>query len=123
MFPPVFAIAVADSSVTALLGANPTRFFLFGEAVQNTQKPYAVWQVVSGEPYNTLSCPPDVDRVTVQIDAYGNTVSSVRSVAAALRGAFEASGGCYVVSLNGEQKESDTNLFRSSFDLEFHVKR
>lgn len=123
MFPPVFQVATSDSDVLALLGSKPTRLFLFGEATQNTVKPYAVWQLVSGSPYNYLNDLPDVDRMTTQIDVYATSVSSARNVAMALRDAFEASRECYVVSWRGETKDVPTNLFRVSFDLEWHVAR
>lgn len=122
MAAPVFKIINGDADCKALLG-NPVRLYLFGEANQSTPKPYAVWQSVSGSPYNTLSCPPSMDRVTVQIDIYGNTVSSVRDASEAMRSAFETSGQCYVTMLGSERKDSETNLFRYTFDLEFHLDR
>ncbi|WP_455423982.1 tail completion protein gp17 [Azorhizophilus paspali] len=49
MYPPIFARISADAGVTALLGAPPAvRFFLFGQAPQNVQKPYAVWRLAGG---------------------------------------------------------------------------
>lgn len=119
MFPPLFQIAASDSDVVALLGASPTRLFLFGEAPQNVTKPYAVWQIVSGSPENYLNDLPDADRITTQIDCYGTTASSARAVAQSLRDAFEATRRCYIVQWNGESKESDTNLFRVGFDVEW----
>ncbi len=123
MFPPVFAVATSSSEVLSLLGYNPTRLYLFGEATQQTAKPYAVWQLVSGSPENYLACPPDLDRMTTQIDVYATTVSSARNVARALRDAFEGERNCYVVGLRGESKEATTGYFRISFDLEWHVYR
>lgn len=123
MFPPVFAVATSSSEVLSLLGYNPTRLYLFGEATQQTAKPYAVWQLVSGSPENYLACPPDLDRMTTQIDVYATTVSSARNVARALRDAFEGERNCYVVGWRGESKETATNLFRVSFDVEWHVYR
>ena len=65
MYPPVFATAVASPAVTALLGTNPTRLYLFGEAPQNVIKPYAVWQTVAGSPENYLGTLPDIDHWSV----------------------------------------------------------
>lgn len=121
MFPPVFATAVANAAVTSKLGTSPTRLFLFGEAPQVVTKPYAVWQTVSGGPYNYLKTLPDVDRYTVQIDVYGDTVSSVRDAAEALRDAFEPVA--YVVSWRGESRDTQTQNYRYSFDIEWHVAR
>lgn len=123
MFPPVFEVAASSSQVLTLLGSSPMRLFLFGEATQQTAKPYAVWQTVTGSPLNYLNDLPDTDRLTTQIDVYGTTVSSVRAVARALRDAFEAERNCYVIAWRSESKEAATNLFRASFDCEWHVAR
>lgn len=121
MFAPVLAIATASSQVTGLLGSNPTRLYLFGEAPQNVARPYAVWQSVSGWPENYLGRLPDADNYTIQIDVYADTVSSARAVAEALRDAFEPVA--HVVSWRGESKDRDTNHFRYSFDLAWIVPR
>lgn len=121
MNPPIFALAAASSAVTGLLGTDPVRFYLFGEAKQNTPKPYAVWQTVYGRPENFLSGTPDMDIWGVQVDAYGSSASEARNVARALRDAFETSA--YVVGWNGEFREPDTRLYRYSFTVEFMTGR
>jgi hypothetical protein len=117
MYPPIFQIAANDSGVTTLLGSSPTRFWPFGMAPQNEARPYAVHQLVYGTPENTLACPPSVDNIGIQIDAYAKTVTDSRAVAEALRRAFEEDA--YVVALNGEFWEQATGLWRSSFTVEF----
>lgn len=121
MFPPVFSLATASSVVLNLLGYQPTRLYLFGEAPQTVTKPYAVWQTVSGTPENYLGGLPDIDRYTVQVDVYATTASSARAVAEALRDAFEPSA--HVVSWRGESRDLTTNNYRYSFDVEFHNPR
>jgi hypothetical protein len=121
MYPPIFARAVASSAVTTLLGATPTRFYLFGEAPQTVAKPYAVWQQVSGSPYNQLADVPQVDRFTTQVDVYADTASAARAAAEALRDAFEPTA--YVVSWRGESRDTTTQNFRIGFDVEWHVPR
>jgi hypothetical protein len=122
MYPPVQATAAASGAVTALLGTAPNlRLYIFGEANQNTPRPYAVWQTVSGSPYNYLADIPDTDRYTVQIDVYATTVAAARAVAQALRAAFEPVA--YVVSWRGESKDQTTGVFRVSFDTEWHEYR
>lgn len=116
MFPPVFATAAADPAVQSALGSNPTRLYPFGEAPQGVAKPYAVWQTVSGNPENYLAGRPDSDTFRAQIDVYADTATAARNAAKALVRALELSG--YVVSFNGESRESDTNLYRFSFDWE-----
>lgn len=121
MFPPVFATAAASSAVTTLLGTNPVRLYLFGEAPQGVTKPYAVWQTVSGFPENYLGQVPNADHWTVQIDVYAITASSARSVAQALRDAFEPVA--YVTDWRGETRSAETNLYRYGFDVAWIKKR
>jgi hypothetical protein len=118
---PIFQLVTASPEAVALLGANPTRFYPFGEADQRTLKPYAVWQQVSGEPLNKLAGVPDHDAYAVQVDVYADTGAVAREVAMALRDALEPDG--YISSWNGESREPDTRLFRFSFAVEFMMAR
>ncbi|EPN30837.1 hypothetical protein A245_45243, partial [Pseudomonas syringae pv. actinidiae ICMP 19096] len=52
MAAPIFAVCAADPAVQALLGTSPTRLYPFGEAPEGVAKPYAVWQVIGGNPEN-----------------------------------------------------------------------
>ena len=127
MFPPVFAIAAADGSVTALLGSggtgDPVRLWAFGEAPRDEQgnpaggTPYAVWQIVTGTPENYLDRTPDSDTFGVQIDSYAESMSQAREVAQALRDCLEPEG--HITSWNGEWKDFPTNLFRVTFTIGF----
>lgn len=121
MNPPIFELAAESEAVTDLLGSNPLRFYLFGEADQKTPRPYAVWQTVSGSPENLLNETPKGDSWGVQIDAYALTATAARDVGEALRDAFEPAG--YVVAWNGEYREPDTKLYRYSFTVEFMTSR
>ena len=121
MYPPIFTYAAGDTAVTNLLGLNPTRFWPFGQAPQDEQRPYAVHQLVYGSPENTLSCPPDTDLIGIQVDAYAKTVTDARAVSEALRGAFGTHGN--IVSLNGELREPETGLDRVTFTVEFWSER
>ena len=122
MYPDIFTLAKNSAAVTALLGNNPVRFWPFGTAPQNEQRPYAVHQLVYGTPANTLSCPPSEDMMGVQVDAYARNVSEARSVADALRDAIEDDMN-HVVAWNGEDFEPATGLWRVSFTAEFWVPR
>lgn len=121
MYPPVFALAAADSNVTALLGTNPTRLYPFGEAPQGVTKPYAVWQLSGGVPENYLDKAPDADNFSAQIDVYADRASTARQVAEALRNAYEPKA--YIANWNGEGRDPDTNNYRVSFDVDFIVLR
>lgn len=122
MYPPVEEIASSSSQVTSVLGENPTRLWPFGHARQNETRPYAVWQVVYGNPDNSLSCVPSEDLFGVQIDCYAKTVTGARSVANALTAAFEESFNP-ITSWNGEDWEQNTGLYRVSFTVEFWTER
>lgn len=123
MYPPVFAIAAADPTVNSLLTAGgKTRFWPFGKAPQNEPRPYAVWQTVYGNPVNSLACMPGEDLYGVQVDAYAKDVSDARTVAEALRNAFESTYN-HIVSYNGEDWEQATGLWRVSFTAEFWTER
>jgi len=121
MYPPVFALAAASPGVTALLGSNPVRLYLFGEAPQGVTKPYAVWQMVGGVPENYLGNVPDTDSFTAQIDVYADRASTARQVSQALRDAYEPAA--YITNWNGESRDPDTNNYRISFDVDFIVLR
>jgi len=115
--PTPFQLALASATVTALLGTGPTRFYPFGEAEEGVAKPYAVWQLVYGSPANVLDQVPVEDAFGIQVDAYALTGSEAAAVAKALRDAFEPHG--YVTAYNGDFREADTRLYRSSFTVEF----
>jgi len=121
MYPPIFATCVANAGVTAALGINPTRLYLFGEAPQGVAKPYAVWQTISGAPENYLSTIPDMDSWTLQIDVYANTATSARNTAAALRNAIQTHA--HITFWNGESRDPDTNLYRYTFTVDWFKSR
>lgn len=121
MYAPIFAVCAADAGVTALLGASPTRLYPFGEAPEGVAKPYAVWQLVNGSPENYLAGRPDMDGYTLQVDVYGATAASARAVATAISTAIELKA--YVARWGGESKDTETKLYRSSFDIDWLVPR
>ena len=129
MTPPAYQIASANAAVTALLG-TPPRLYLAGHAKQNTIRPYATWQIIYGNPDNSLSCVPSEDNYGVKFDSYAGRVggtpsdgaSLAREVAAALRDAYEATYN-QVVAWNGEFWEQATGLYRVSFTVEFWTER
>src|SRR5690606_24388538 len=123
MFPPVFTIAAASSAVTSLIGSAPVRLWPFAQADTNPQTPYAVWQVIYGNPENYLAGVPDIDGFGVQGDAYATTATESRNVARALRDAFEADNAAYISGYNGEFIDEPTGLYRTSFTVEFLTAR
>lgn len=124
-YPPVFTLAAASPAVTALLGSDPCRVWLFDRAppvgTPFYQKPYAVWQQAGGVPENYLDKAPDADNWSVQVDVYAESIDEARAVALALRDAYEPHA--YITNWNGESRDPDTNNFRVSFDVDFIVIR
>lgn len=116
MYPPLFELAAASTAVKTALG-NPPRVYPFGEAPQQVQKPYAVWQIVFGSPENYLGQTPDMDSYGVQVDVYGSTADSSRGAASKLRDALE--GSAHITAWNGEGRELDTRDYRVGFTVEF----
>ncbi|EWS53020.1 MULTISPECIES: DUF3168 domain-containing protein [unclassified Methylibium] len=125
MYPPVFPAVAASTAVKALLGSNPVRFYQFGLAPQNVQKPYAVWQRVFGAPENYLGSTPDIDTFSIQIDVYASPDSSgantARNVAQAIRDAIEPH--CHITSWLGESVDPDTMSHRFSFQSDWITAR
>lgn len=125
MYPPIFS-TVNVAAVQALLqtAPGPLRFYLFGEAPQNTPLPYAVWQTRGGSPENYLNQVPDMDLFSIQIDVYASPAqgpSRARSVARALRDAIEPVA--HIVAWRGESVDPETRNYRSSFDVDWWVRR
>ena len=93
----------------------------FGDAPQLGSRPYAVWQVVGGEPENYLNQTPDIDGITVQVDVYAKLASDAREAATALQAAIEPVA--HVVRFNGEWRDPETRSYRVSFTVDWFVKR
>lgn len=121
MFAPIFEVCAADSEVTALIGSNPVRLFLFGMAPQNVALPYVVWQTSGGNPENYLGDLPDADNFSIQIDVYASTAATARQVAQAVRDAIESNA--YVVSWIGDSIDPDTKHRRYTFLVDWIVER
>lgn len=121
MAPNIFPAISSSVSVTSLIGTSPVRFFPFGDAPQNSQLPYVVWQTVSGSPENFLGDLPDLDSYTIQVDVYAANAQSARDVAEAIRDAIEPIA--HVVGWNGESRDPDTRNYRYSFDVAIFTKR
>lgn len=118
---PFFQVCKADPTVQALLGGALPRIYPFGSAPQAVVKPYAVYQWIDGDPYNTLNCRPKADRAVLQVDVYATTAQSSTTVAEAIRYAVELD--CNITSYRGTDREPDTLLYRTGFDLNWLVNR
>ena len=120
-YPPIFQVATGDPAVTALLGANPTRLYLFGLAPDNPAGTYCVWQVINGNPDNYLAGRPDVESHELQVDVYAATASEARAAGQALEYAIELAAS--ISGYNGENKDPETGRYRYSFSVDWIVRR
>lgn len=120
MFPPFFDTVKNVAAVKAIFGNSP-RIFPHGVADQNTAKPYAVFQIITGSPENFLWPRPDMDSWGLQIDVYATTPQVAANGAEALRDAVEPVA--YVTAWRGQFKDPDTTLFRYSMDIDWFTPR
>lgn len=105
----LFALIKADPTCTALLGANPTRFFEFGTAPELEALPYATHQELTGTPLNLMEGSPSTDHIKTQIDVWGRTASETRAVTRAIRKAIDPT--CLVT------------YFQNTYDVESRLYR
>ena len=123
MLADISSICAGSIAVTALIGSNPMRLYAFGEAPQNVQKPYVVWQTITGSPNNSLADLPEDDEYAIQINVWADTKASATAVAKAISDAIDASAQAYVSSWNGESKDATTGNFGFSFSADFIEQR
>lgn len=121
MIAPIFALCSQDTVLQNLLGTSPMRLYPFGEHFDNIVYPYVVWQNIGGEPENYLGSRPDIDRYSIQIDAYATRADDVLAVADSVRNAIE--GTAYIVRWGQQTMDSETKKYRYSFDVDWLVQR
>lgn len=121
MIPNVFPVLAADSAVTGLIGANPTRAYPWGQSPQNPVYPYVVWQVVNGQPQNYLGCRPDIDAITTQVDVYARTGADCIAVAEAVRDALEVDN--HMTRFGNMTRDPQTQSYRISMDFDLWTYR
>jgi hypothetical protein len=97
--------------IKTLIAANGTANGLFagriypGVLEQETAYPAAAVNVVGTNPTNSKTTASSLDRVTVQIDVYGETYATTQGAAAAIRGALDytSSGSLTHIEFSGQQ--------------------
>lgn len=120
-YPPIFPAVSNDVLCTTLLGTNPTRFWAYGMAPEHETRPYAVHRLISGEPLNTLGCPPSADQITLQFNCYAATDETCRQLVVAIRDVVETMG--YVTGWINDGIDPDTRLFARGFFADFIMDR
>jgi len=123
--PPLFTVCLSDAGVMSILGdSEELRLYPFYYVKRQgfqLERPYAVWQTTGGSPENNLSDRPKSDNVNLQIDVYADTAQEARDAANAIEAAIELQ--CYITQYMREDLEADTKLYRTSFGVEWIVKR
>ena len=121
---PIFKLLNESDEVKAFLkSGNILRVYEFGLAPDAPQKPYLVWQDISGVPQNHLDCPANTDHITIQIDIYTLEPLQLRNIREAVRKALELDNSCTVRDLRGNEREPITKLYRTGFDSNWFVDR
>lgn len=119
MIPPIFQLISSDvGAANALLdGSGVIKFFAFGSVPQKASQPYAVWQVITGEPQNILSGDVPTNRVSIQIDVYASKANSVIAISEAIKCALKLSA--YMTRFGDTQIDDATGLHKFSMDYDF----
>lgn len=125
LLPPIFQALKASSAVKAIVGTKPPRIYRHAAAPQGLTQPYITWALITGEPYNTLSELPSMDRQTVQIDCWypglHNGDNGVELLAIAARDAIEPYAHMTATIL--DLQEPDTKLYRISMQFDWFLSR
>ena len=118
MLPPIYPTLSAWPAVSAIVG---TRIYPHADAPQDVTAPYVTWFVAGGAPVNTLSEPPLVDQMTVQIDCWHNTSSGVIALAESVRDAIEPHAHVTGYPINA--RDAETQLYRFGLQLDWWLSR
>lgn len=120
MYPALFEIVVANTTVKEVFGESPTKVYPI-EAPPGTQYPYATFRTLFGTPENNLGHVPDIDNWAVQVDVYDTSIEGLRYSAGVLRDALEQNA--HITAWNGEERDFITKAFKYSFTIEFWENR
>ena len=118
MLPPIYPTLSAWPAVSAIVG---TRIYPHADAPQDVTAPYVTWFMAGGAPVNTLSDPPLVDQMTVQIDCWHNTSAGVIALAESVRDAIEPHAHITGYPINA--RDAETQLYRFGLQLDWWLYR
>lgn len=118
MFPAVYETLRSNAAVVSLVDDRIGRH---GEVAQTEVRPYIVWQIVVGQPFDSLSSAPCGDFTTVQIDCYHQTDAGIQQLAEAVRAALDADLIVNRVRVN--IRDPDTRLYRVGLEADFITDR
>lgn len=118
MFPPVYQTLRTNATVIALVADRISRH---GDIPQDSTRPYIVWQIVLGQPYDQISGMPCGDFTTVQIDVYHPHDAGVQQLGVAVRAALDTAGHANRVVINN--RDPETKLYRVGLEADFITQR
>jgi Protein of unknown function (DUF3168) len=122
--PRLFSIIAGDSSCTALLGVNPTRFYPYSQAPKGAPRPYAVYGVITALPQNYLDDRADIDQKGTQIDIYAESAAACEATFNAIRDAIEPSiHKCILTNFSTPALDSDTNSYHARMEVDVWEQR
>jgi hypothetical protein len=118
---PLFPLLAANTAVTSLLGLNPVRLYPFGQAPENSPRPYATYGVYNGIPENYVTNTPDIDNAGTQIDVWAKDAASCMAVFNAIRDCLEPHA--HMTSFRYAERDYDTQLYHAVLEFDFWVNR
>lgn len=117
----VRSLLATSVDVTAIIGDSPTRAYPHGDAPQAQVGPYVTYAVIYGQPENTLSGLPYVDRQTVQVDCWSGTdgrgSAQILALARAVRDALEPHG--HMTAITANSRDPETMRYRIGMRFDF----
>lgn len=116
----IFELVANNTECQQVLGGSIVRFYPV-VGVQNHEIPYATYQDVAGYPLDHITCPAMTDSMTYQVDVYAKTYKEVQDIGDKIRKAIERD--CFISSFRGVIQETETELYRLSFDCDWLINR
>lgn len=118
-----FSIVSNNSSVTNVFGVSPVRIYPYGVKLNiSPEKPYALYGIFNGTPYNYLADRADMDLTGIQVDIYAQTSTGVINGFEAIREAIDAAEG-YVTSYSAPDRDIEDGLYHMTMEIDFHEER
>jgi hypothetical protein len=109
----------SDAGLTATLGANK---IFQTRAPETATGSYLVWQLITGQPENTLGCVPDIDDQRVRVSIYSRDAATARRACEYATAAAEANLGDIIFG-PVDSFEPITKNLQYIFDVEIWNKR
>lgn len=117
-----FDILNNSIQVKANLGSNPLRVYPYGIKIDSIpRRPYALYGLFNGVPYNYLSGRTDMDLSGIQVDIYAESSQKALDCFNSIRTAIEPSA--YVTSFSTIDTDIENGLYHIRMDVDIHDER